>query len=73
MKKIFLLFAFIFAGLTEILAQEFSYEQPREYEIAEIKVTGHKFYSPDAVISVSGLKVGDRINIPSIATSTAIK
>jgi outer membrane protein insertion porin family len=73
MKKIFLLFAFVFAGLTEILAQEFSYDQPREYEIAEIKVTGHKFYSPDAVISVSGLKVGDRINIPSIATSTAIK
>jgi outer membrane protein insertion porin family len=65
---LFGLFAFI-----QLKAQDISYEQPREYEIAEINVLGHKYYSPDAVISVSGLRVGDKINIPGIATSTAIK
>ena len=51
----------------------FSYDKPREYEVAEIKVIGHKFYSPDAVISVAGIRVGDKINIPGLAISTAIK
>jgi outer membrane protein insertion porin family len=51
----------------------FSYEQPSEFEIAQINVTGTKYYSADAVISVSGLRVGDKINIPGIAVSTAIR
>ena len=53
--------------------EAFSYERPKEYEVAEIKVSGHKYYSPDAVVSVAGLRVGDKINIPGLAISTAIK
>jgi outer membrane protein insertion porin family len=61
------------AAQTPVPTDGFSYEQPREYEIADITVSGHKFYSPDAVISVSGLKIGDKLNVPGIGTSTAIK
>ncbi len=52
---------------------ELSYTNPREYEIAEIKVTGLTTLNENAIISITGLKVGDKIRIPSDATSSAIK
>jgi len=50
-----------------------SYANPKEYEIADIKVTGLQTLNENALISISGLKVGDRIRIPSDATANAIK
>ena len=50
-----------------------SYANPREFEIAEIKVTGLETIDKNALISLSGLKVGDRVRIPSQTTSNAIK
>ena len=50
-----------------------SYANPREYEIAEIEVTGLETIDKNALISLSGLKVGDKIRIPSQTTSNAIK
>jgi len=52
---------------------ELSYANPREYEIAEIKVVGLKTLNENAIVSITGLKVGDKIRIPSDATSNAIK
>jgi len=52
---------------------EISYANPREYEIAEIKVTGLTTLNENAIISITGLKVGDKVRIPSDATSNAIK
>lgn len=49
-----------------------SYANPREYEIAEIKVTGLETIDKNALISLSGLKVGDKIKIPSQTTSNVI-
>lgn len=50
-----------------------SYANPQEYEIAEIKVTGLETIDKNALISLSGLKVGDKIKIPSQTTSNVIK
>ncbi len=50
-----------------------SYANPQEYEIAEIKVTGLETIDKNALISLSGLKVGDKIKIPSQITSNVIK
>ena len=50
-----------------------SYANPQEYEIAEIKVTGLETIDKNALISLSGLKVGDKIRIPSQTTSNVIK
>ena len=50
-----------------------SYTNPQEYEIAEITVAGTKGLNSDAVISLSGLSVGDKIAVPGPAVSDAIK
>lgn len=51
----------------------FSYNSPREYEIGGIKVEGVKYLDENALISISGLRVGDRIKVPGDAISSAIK
>lgn len=50
-----------------------SYANPREFEIADIEVVGLETIDKNALISLSGLKVGDKIRIPSQTTSNAIK
>lgn len=50
-----------------------SYSNPREYVIAKIEVEGANYLDKNALISISGLKVGDRIKIPGSAISSAIK
>lgn len=52
---------------------EISYSNPKEYEIAEIKVEGSEFLDQNALISLSGLGVGDKIRIPGEYITTAIK
>ena len=50
-----------------------NYSNPKSYEIADIKVEGVEFLDNNALISLSGLKVGDKIKIPGDEVSTAIK
>ena len=54
-------------------SQDISYTNPQEYEIAGITVTGTKGLNSDAIISLSGLSVGDKIRVPGPAISGAIK
>jgi outer membrane protein insertion porin family len=49
------------------------YSQPKDYKIASITVTGAKFLDPTALISVTGLKVGDEITVPGEDISRAIQ
>ena len=74
MNKILLLSLFLLL-LRPALAQDtdISYTEPQEYEIAEITVSGTKGLNSDAVISLSGLSVGDKIAVPGPAVSDAIK
>jgi outer membrane protein insertion porin family len=46
---------------------------PKEYEINNVRVTGTEFLDAGALINISGLKKGDRIRIPGDAISTAIR
>jgi outer membrane protein insertion porin family len=50
-----------------------SYDNPQEFIIGGITVTGIKFLDPNTLISVSGLSVNDQITIPGEAISSAIK
>ncbi len=50
-----------------------NYSSPKEYEIANIEVTGVEFLDNNALISLSGLRVGDKIKIPGESISAAIK
>ncbi len=46
---------------------------PKKYEIAGIKVTGVKNYEDYIIIGYSGLSIGERIDIPGDALTTAAK
>ena len=49
------------------------YGRINEYEIGGIRVDGTKYLDGGALISLTGLKVGDRIKIPGDGISQAIK
>ncbi|MBC5775960.1 outer membrane protein assembly factor BamA [Pontibacter sp. KCTC 32443] len=49
------------------------YTQPRQYQIGGITVSGANFLNPDALIAVTGLKVGDEITVPGEDISQAIQ
>jgi len=50
-----------------------NYSNPDEYVIADIEVTGLKVLDKNALISLTGLKVGDKIKVPGDDISGAIK
>jgi len=50
-----------------------NYSSPKEYEIADIEVRGVQFLDNNALISLSGLRVGDKIKVPGDEVSSAIK
>src|SRR5438128_2198611 len=50
-----------------------NYANPREYTIAGIDVKGINVLDKNAMISISGLKIGDKIKIPGDAISGAIR
>lgn len=50
-----------------------NYSNPKQYTIAGIDVTGLNILDKNAMISLTGLKVGDKIKIPGDATSNAIR
>ncbi len=45
---------------------------PRNYEIADIQVSGIQNYDPKILINLSGLRVGQKINVPGDEISEAI-
>lgn len=52
---------------------QIDYTNPKVFEIAEIKFTGTNVLSERALISFTGIKVGDRVPIPGQQISNAIK
>ncbi|MDR1055450.1 MAG: outer membrane protein assembly factor BamA [Prevotellaceae bacterium] len=49
------------------------YDNRKKYLIEDITVTGINFFSPEQVISISGLIKGDMIDIPGETTKQAVK
>ncbi|MEL6537461.1 MAG: POTRA domain-containing protein, partial [Bacteroidota bacterium] len=49
------------------------YQQPQEYEIAEITVSGARYLDQNALISLSGLQVGDKVLVPGPDITKAIE
>ncbi len=67
----------LFLTLKAVNAQELreiiDYRNPEEYTIAGITVTGVKFLDSNALIGISGLKVGQVIDIPGEEITMALK
>jgi outer membrane protein insertion porin family len=54
-------------------AIDINYAEPKEYEIAEITVSGTQFLDPNSMISISGLNVGEKMRIPGLGIQSSIK
>ncbi len=51
----------------------FEYAGAKDYEIGGITVTGAQFSDANAIISISGLRVGDKVRVPGPEITKAIK
>ena len=49
------------------------YSKPHDYELGGVTVTGAKFSDANAIISIAGFRVGDRIRIPGGDIPRALK
>ena len=49
------------------------YSSPREYTIADIEISGIRYLDESVLVQLSGLTVGEEIEIPGEAITTAIK
>lgn len=54
-------------------ADEIDYANPKEYVVADVRVTGSQFLDANSMMSMSGLKVNDKIKIPGPMIDAAIK
>ncbi len=70
---------FLFLGTSNALQAQtdsipvLDYSDPRDFEIGGIVVTGAEFSDDNALVSVAGLKVGDKIRVPGTEIPKAIK
>ncbi len=79
-KKIIFVVSLVFA-FVKIFAQvdvtsnlpSFDYGEPKPYEIGGITVSGVKFLDQDVLVNLSGLRVGDTIQIPGEVITKAIE
>ena len=70
------LFALLLTGLIATAQTEekyVSYTYPDEYTIAGITISGVKFLEPNALIGISGLRIGQKVDIPGEIISAAVK
>lgn len=78
-NKLIGLLVFIFftvvskAQVRDTLTSILPYDQPKEYEIGGIRVVGSQFADPNAIISLSGLRVGEKIRIPGQQVTKAVR
>lgn len=72
-------FVALFLTLTSLslFAQEkqeiVNYSMPEEYTIGGISVTGVRFLDTNALIGISGLRIGEEVTIPGDAVTTAVQ
>lgn len=72
---IILIFPLILKGQFSINSdlENLNYSSPKDYEIAGVTVQGADFFDTQAIISLSGLTVGNTIKIPGEKITKAIK
>ena len=74
MKSRLLLIIFLLTAFFTANAQTgVNYSTPKEYTIGGITVSGIKFLNKQAIVQISGLKVGQSIKIPGDQISRSIE
>ncbi len=72
-KKLFFLFIICFSFLNFNVKAQDMMGNGKEYTIADIKVTGTTNYNEQTVIAFTGLRKGQKVNIPGDEISNVIK
>lgn len=76
LKRIFLILIFILADVV-LISQEkqeiIDYSTSYEYIIGGVSVSGIRFLDTNALIGISGLRVGQEVSLPGDAITTAVK
>ena len=49
------------------------YSSPKEYEIADVTITGIEFIQKEVLVSLSGLKTGEKITVPGDKITKVVK
>jgi len=80
MRPYILGLSLLFAGISAANAQlldkippTVAYDQPKEYEIGGIRVSGTQYADANALIAISGFRVGDKIRIPGSIFAKAVQ
>ena len=80
MRPYLLGLSLLFAAITAANAQTrdtilptVAYGEPKEYEIGGIRVSGTQYADANALIAISGFRVGDKIRIPGSTFSKAVQ
>ncbi len=74
--RILPLFALLLTGLVASAQTEekyVSYAYPDEYTVAGITISGVRFLEPNALIGISGLRIGQKVEIPGEVITAAVK
>lgn len=58
---------------TDTLLPIMAFEQPKEYELGGIRVSGAQFADANTLISITGLRVGAKVRIPGPQISKALQ
>jgi outer membrane protein insertion porin family len=61
------------APTTSVNSELTNYADPKEYEIGGLTVVGTRFLDPNSLVSLTGLKVGDKIRVPGEALGSSIR
>ena len=59
-----IVFCFVSGSIYSQNNQLVEYLSPKKYEIGGITISGTKYLNTNTILSISGLKVGDTINVP---------
>jgi outer membrane protein insertion porin family len=71
--SVLLLTGMTFAQVPDDKLSVIDYAYPREYEIAEVTISGVQFLQHEVLLSMSGLRVGDKITVPGDAITSIIQ
>ena len=76
LKRIFLAVILILTNLALFSQEEgkiIDYSNSYDYKIGGVSVSGVRFLDPNALIGISGLRMGQEISVPGDAITTAVK
>lgn len=63
----------VFSQKIDSLLPNVAYDKAEEYEIGAIRVSGAEFSDANALIAISGLKIGDKIRVPGQDITRAMR